>query len=89
MVIFPAEFSTKASKYISKLDKVMKIRIKTKINRLEVDPFPREVERVEDYKGKKVFRARVGDQRILYIVNYNPNKLIVTKIDKRGRVYNK
>lgn len=47
------------------------------------------MERVEDYKGEKVFRVRVGDQRILYIVRYNPNKLIIAKIDKRGRVYNK
>ena len=87
MALFPAEFSTRAVKYIKKLDKIMKRRILEKINTLEEDPFPQEVERVEDFEGEKVFRVRVGDQRILYIVKYNPNKLIITKVDKRPRVY--
>jgi mRNA-degrading endonuclease RelE of RelBE toxin-antitoxin system len=87
MVLFPAKFSTRASKYIKKLDSVTKKRIRAKIDGLEEDPFPKEVERVESVKDQKVFRVRVGDQRILYIVRYNPNKLIITKIDKRPRVY--
>ncbi len=85
--MFPAEFSTKVAKYIKKLDKITKSRIENRINELEQDPFPKEVERVKGYKGEKVFRVRVGDQRILYIVRYNPNKLIITKVDKRPRVY--
>ena len=87
MASFPANFSSKAAKYISKLDKVTKARIEERINRLENDPFPQEVERVEDYEGEKVFKVRVGDQRIHYIVKYNPNGLIIAKIDKRSRVY--
>ena len=87
MVNFPSEFSNKAAKYIKKLDDVIKRRIEDRINKLENDPFPQEVERVEDFKGEKVFRVRVGDQRILYIVRYNPNKLIVVDVDKRSRVY--
>ena len=67
----------------------MNNRIKERINKLEEDPFPKEVERVEGYKGEKIFRVMVGDQRILYIVRYNPNKLIITKIDKRPRVYDR
>ena len=89
MASFPAEFSTQAAKYIRKLDKVMKDRILEKVNKLENDPFPQEVERVEDYQGEKVFRVRVGDQRILYVARYSPNKLIISKVDKRPRVYNK
>ncbi len=65
----------------------MKKRIKDKIDKLETNPFPSEIEKVEDYLGEKVFRARVGNHRILYIVRHNPNKLIITKIDKRPRVY--
>ena len=87
MTLFPAEFSTRAGKHIKKLDEVTRIRIKKRVDRLEEDPFPQEVERVKDYKGEKIFRVRVGDQRILYIVRHNPNKLIVTKVDKRPRVY--
>ena len=57
------------------------------MEKLEDDPFPKEAERVVEYKDEKVFRVRVGDQRILYIVKYNPNKLIIAKVDKRSRVY--
>lgn len=87
MANFPSEFSKRAGKYINKLDMVMKNRILEKINKLEENPFPQEVERVEDFEDEKVFRVRVGNQRILYIVRYNPNKLIITKVDKRPRVY--
>ncbi len=89
MIIFPAEFSTKASKYIIKLDEVLKRRIKEKVDKLEEDPFPKEVERVDDYKDEKIFRVRIGNQRILYQVKYNPNKIIIVKIDKRPRVYDR
>lgn len=87
MALFPAEFSSRANKHIKKLDEVTRTRIKKRIERLEEDPFPQEVERVQDYNDQKVFRVRVGDQRILYIVRYNPNKLIISKVDKRPRVY--
>lgn len=89
MVLFPSEFSSKAGKYINKLDEIMRRRIEQKINKLEEDPFPHEVERVQDYKGEKVFRVRVGDYRILYIVRYNPNRLLIAKVDKRSRVYDR
>ena len=87
MTLFPAEFSTKAGKNINKLDEAMKSRIKAKIEKLENDPFPQEVERVEDYLGEKVFRVRVGNYRILYIVKYNPGKRIIAKVNKRSKVY--
>ena len=87
MVLFPSEFSTSASKYIKKLDKLTRKRINIRIDRLEEDPFLKEVERVQDFKEGKAFRVRVGDQRILYMVKYNPNKLIIAKIDKRSHVY--
>lgn len=87
MTLFPVQFSTRASKFIKKLDDIKKKRMGIKIDRLEEDPFPKEVERVEGRKDEKVFRVRVGDYRILYIVRYNPNKLIISKVDKRPRVY--
>ncbi|MDA2921276.1 type II toxin-antitoxin system RelE/ParE family toxin [Desulfobacterota bacterium AH_259_B03_O07] len=87
MVLFQAEFSTRANKHIKKLDKLMKKRIKDKIDNLEEDPFPKEVERVQDFEHGKAFRVRVGNHRILYLVEYNPNRLIIAKVDKRPRVY--
>ncbi len=55
MASFVVEFSRKATKYIQKLDYVTKKRIEEKITTLEENPFPHEVERVEDFAGEKVF----------------------------------
>ncbi len=87
MADFPAEFSSKAAKHIKKLDIITKKRIEERVSKLEENPFPQEIERVEDFEGEKVFRIRVGYQRILYIIRHNPNKIIITKVDKRSRVY--
>ncbi len=87
MALFPAEFSFQSAKSIEKTEPIMKARIKEKIDALEQNPFPHEVERVEGCQGEKLFRVKVGNHRILYIVRYNPNKIIIVKVDKRSRVY--
>jgi len=84
---FSIEFGSHADKFIEKLDNKTKERIKNKLLKLQQDPFPQEVERVEGYKGEKVFRVRVGDYRILYVVRYETNQILVATVDKRGRVY--
>jgi len=38
MAFFPAEFSSRASKYIKKPNKITKKQIKDKIDKLEEDP---------------------------------------------------
>ena len=86
--MFSAELKKPALKFLKSIkDKELLKRLSDKIDELEMNQFPQDIERVEGYKDVKVFRVRVGDQRILYIVRYNPNKLIVVKVDKRSRVY--
>ena len=68
-------------------DKTVLKRIENKIDELENNPFPQDIERVEGYKNVKVFRVRVGDYRILYFVDYSSSKVYIEKIDKRSRVY--
>ena len=85
---FSVHFGPQPTKFIKKLDAQTKERIKNKLLKLKEDPFPAEVERVEGHKGEKVFRVRVGDYRILYLVRYEEELIFVAKIDKRGRVYN-
>ena len=87
MTLFVSEFSSKASKQISKLDEVTKFRVRSKIERLENAPFPTDSKRLGGYNDEKVFRVRVGDLRILYLVRYNPNKVIIINVDKRSKVY--
>jgi len=85
---FSVELGPQPDKFIGKLDNQNKERIKNRLLKLQEDPFPHEVERVEGYRGEKVFRIRVGDYRILYIVRYESKQILVSKVDKRGRVYN-
>ncbi len=75
------------AKFVKKFDNQVKKRIEIKLLKLQEDPFPSEVERVESYKGEKIFRVRAGDYRILYFVRYESNQIFVSKIDKRSRVY--
>ena len=84
---FLSEFTASASKYIRKLDTITKRRIEDRVNKLEENPFPQDIERVGMFENELLFRVRVDDQRILYIVRKNQNKLIIVKVDKRSRVY--
>ncbi|MBI2541585.1 type II toxin-antitoxin system RelE/ParE family toxin [Candidatus Woesearchaeota archaeon] len=85
---FSVQLGPQPDKFIGKLDNQTRERIRNRLLKLQEDPFPSEVERVEGYKDEKVFRVRVGDYRILYVVRYEHNLILVSKVDKRGRVYN-
>jgi mRNA interferase RelE/StbE len=88
---FISEFHPKTRAFVRKLDEITKKRILQKINELEVDPFPHECIKISiklpGFENEKVFRVRVGNYRILYTVEKNPDRLIVARIDKRGVVY--
>lgn len=80
------QFSSRARKFLKRLDRVSWYRIIEKIEELKKDPFPHKVKRVEGRK-EKTFRIRVGDYRILYIVLNETNILFISKIEKRPRAY--
>lgn len=80
------QFSSQARRFLKKLDKVNWEKIIEKIEELRKDPFPHKVKRVEGRK-EKIFRIRVGDYRILYVVLNETNFLFISKIEKRPRAY--
>ena len=86
--MFSAELKKPALKFLKSVkDKTLLKRISDKIEELEKNPFPQDIERIEGYKDVKVFRVRVGGYRLLYFVNYTSSKIYIEKIDKRGRIY--
>ena len=86
--MFSAELKKPALKFLKSIkDKTVLKRISDKIDELEKNPFPQDVEGVEGYKDAKVFRVRVGGYRILYFVDYSSSMVYIEKIDKRSRVY--
>ncbi|MBI3036044.1 type II toxin-antitoxin system RelE/ParE family toxin [Candidatus Woesearchaeota archaeon] len=86
-MLFSILLGHQPDKFVKKIDNQTKERIRGKLLKLQEDPFPSEVERIEGYKGEKIFRIRVRDYRILYFVRYEINHIFVAKIDKRSRVY--
>jgi mRNA-degrading endonuclease RelE of RelBE toxin-antitoxin system len=60
--MFSAELKKPALKFLKSIkDKSLVKRLSDKIDELEKNPFPQDIERVEGYKDVKVFRVRVGE----------------------------
>ena len=84
--MFKLEFSNNSKKFLKKAEKKVCIRILNKIEELINNPFPSDCKRVEG-RSEKVYRIRVGNYRILYVVFQNENKLSISDIDKRSKIY--
>ncbi len=65
--MFQIFFSSHTKRFLRKAEKEVYDRVIKKIKGLSVDPFPSDAERAVGRK-EKVFRVRVGDYRILYVV---------------------
>lgn len=83
---FNIRFDNQPEKFLKKADKNLRERLCKKIEALGVDPISHDAKRVITRK-EKTFRVRVGDYRILYVVYFEDNNILIAKIDKRDRVY--
>ncbi len=72
---------------MNKLDKHISERIKNGLKKLANNPVPPDAKFIGRDNGEMLFRYRIGDYRTLYKVKYDQNIILVTKIDKRPRVY--
>ena len=84
--MFNVEFGSQPQKFLKKAEKKIVARIIDKIEKLSIDPFPPDVKRVVNRK-EKIFRVRVGDYRIQYLVIYEKNLLFIADIEKRPQAY--
>lgn len=81
------EFSKISEKFLEKCNNVLYERIIKKIKELAKNPFPADSKRVINRK-EKVFRVRVGDYRMIYMVINEKNILFISEIGKRDKIYN-
>ncbi|RLG12330.1 type II toxin-antitoxin system RelE/ParE family toxin [Candidatus Pacearchaeota archaeon] len=82
------EYSIQAKKFLKKLDKKIAERIYNKIGNLKNNPVPNDAKFIERDKFKdKIFRYRIGNYRALY--KLKEKIILISKIDKRPRVYRK
>ena len=84
--MFKITLSSLSQKFLKKCGKELYERIINKIENLSHNPFPPDCKRIAG-RAEKVFRVRVGDYRILYVVYDDKKEILISDIDKRSRVY--
>ena len=85
--MYSLDFSTRAKKFLKKLDKHLATRIIDRLENLKENPVPSDAVFIGREGGDKIFRYRIGDYRALYKLKDSEKIVLVTKIDKRPRVY--
>ena len=83
---FEIELSSRAYRFLKNIDKTIYSRIIKKFEGLSEDPFPPDAKRVTGRK-EKTFRVRAGDYRILYVVYFNKETILILNMDKRPKPY--
>jgi mRNA-degrading endonuclease RelE of RelBE toxin-antitoxin system len=81
------ELSVRAQDFLDKLDKATKERIEKRLKNLENNPVPSDAKFIGRDNNEMVFRYRIGKFRALYKFKEVQKIILVTKIDKRDKVY--
>ena len=85
--MYSAELSQNAAKFLSKLDANISSRIKEKLKTLAQNPVPSDSKFITRENNDKIFRLRIGDYRALYKIKEAGRIVLISKVDKRPRVY--
>lgn len=85
--MYAVELSQRAQKFLEKLDNHIRERIEERLRNLSANPVPSDAKFITREDNDKIFRYRIGDYRALYKVKDADKIVLVTKIDKRPRVY--
>lgn len=81
------ELSVRAQEFLNKLDKDKKERIEKRLKNLENNPVPSDSKFIGRDNNEMVFRYRIGKFRVLYKVKEIQKIILITKIDKRDKIY--
>jgi mRNA interferase RelE/StbE len=74
-----------AQKEFRKLPKEVQRRIATRIDSLQIDPYPPDSKKLKNGNGR--FRVRVGDYRIIYRMEDDEMIILVIKVGHRRDIY--
>ena len=86
--MYHVDLSQRADKFLNKLPQNISDRIKDRLKLLAGNPVPSDTKFMgRDEAGDKAFRYRIGNYRAIYTLQESQNIIIITKIDKRPRVY--
>jgi len=85
---FSIDYDKQPLGFLNKQDKHITTRIMDKIDEiLSNNPVSHGAVSIVGEHG--VYRIRVGDYRALYRINYKEKKIVIIKLDKRSKVYDK
>jgi mRNA interferase RelE/StbE len=87
--LFSVELSQNAEKFLNKLDKQISERIKARLKKLGEQQVPSDSKFITKHEGDMVFRYRIGDFRALYKIKESEKVVLIAKIDKRPRIYDR
>lgn len=87
MASYNVDFRKSARRQLRKLPPDIIKRIAPRIDQLESNPFPHGVEQLKVYQKPPLYRMRVGDYRILYIVDTSTNTITIFGIGHRREIY--
>ena len=87
--MFSIEFANQPNKFLKKLDRCILERFILRLERLKNDAVPSDAKFIGRENSEKVFRYRIGDYRVLYKLKEKDNVILITKIDKRERVFDR
>lgn len=85
--LYEVRLSQNSEQFLYKLDKHIKGRILNRLRRLSENPIPTDSKFLGREEGEKLFRYRIGNYRALYKIKENLRIILITKIDKRPKVY--
>ncbi len=85
--MYSVELSQKSQKFLDKLGKHIKERIEERLRNLSENQVPSDAKFICRDNNDKVFRYRIGGFRALYKIKDQDKIVLITKIDKRPRVY--
>jgi mRNA interferase RelE/StbE len=82
---YSIQFTPRAQRDFSALDRAIQQRLRRRIDRLAEDPFPVGAKKL--HAEEPFYRIRVSDYRVIYQVEANELVVIVVKIGHRREVY--
>ena len=85
MVKYSLEIKQSAQKELDALDDALFTRLDRKILALAENPRPAGCKKLKGHKDH--WRVRVGDWRVVYIIDDATNFLVITRIAHRSEVY--
>ncbi len=88
--MYVVEASQETQKFLNKLDNHIRERIVERLKKLGENPVPSDAKFISrGGDGTKFFRFRIGDYRALYSVKDTEKIILIARIDRRSRVYDR